>query len=487
MMKMTRSCFQPWYLRMIHAGGMICPCCAMGDTDYGDFILDYLEPKKSGSSYTPNILNNSAIIALKRGLLTGELHPMCRSCELAPQQMIPVEEFKIRLEKCFEEWNISYEKGSDYAEVDAVQQIGVGVTNRCNLRCIYCNQSVLADINPYFKVDFPEEALAECLENFANQGIKTLQTGAFGEATLNPGWCKTFSAFHERHPEVKLMLATNLCKEYSEEAIELLAEHDDLRVSMETLDPELFGKLRVNGRLKVLLENLKRINAVIDKKKYNRSRVMIASVICNLTWRDIPEVSRFAFENGYTYFANNLEKRDNSVGVREGLLQSVEELCEEERNQVKSMLLEAKKYAEDHGLTMDIGGGLIERADTDYNMFEVYDDNPVYRAFAAKYPTGTREMFLAVEYDHLGNQHLGIKIKCGTELEIACPKQFNTFVIREVHIYKDGTYAPKYSQKVFLDYKKKVHWESKVKYFSQAKDKNVEWVLLEVLNWWKED
>ena len=45
---LTKICFQPWYLRMIHAGGMICPCCAMGDTDYGDFLLDYLEPKKRG-------------------------------------------------------------------------------------------------------------------------------------------------------------------------------------------------------------------------------------------------------------------------------------------------------------------------------------------------------------------------------------------------------------------------------------------------------
>lgn len=485
-MKLTKKCVFPWYFRMIHAGGMICPCCAMGDTDYGDFILDYLEPKKQGRDVA-DILNNSAIVDLKRGLLTGELHPMCRNCALVPQQMIPVDEFKKNLEKCFEEWNVPYEKDADYAEIDAVWQIGLGITNRCNLRCIYCNQSILADVNPYFKVDFPEDEILGCLEDFAAKGMKYLETGVFGEVTIHSGWCKTFSIFHQRHPEVKLALTTNLCRRYSDEDIELLAEHDILRVSMETLDSELFAQIRVNGRLELLLENLERIKQVIDKKQYNRSRINISSVICNLTWRDIPKVSAFAFENGYIYCATNFEKRDNSVGIRNGLLQPVEELDKVERKQVEELLLDAQKYARTHGQIMHIAAGLIERSGCNYHMFEIYDDNPVYRAFCQKYPTGTAEMHLSAEYDHLGQQHLGIKIKCGAKLELMWKEPYNTFVIREVHIYKEGTYAPKYGQKVFLDYKKKVRWENRVVYTSQVKDSNVEWVLLQVLDWWKEN
>lgn len=95
---------------------------------------------------------------------------MCRKCALVPQEMIPIGEFKCMLEEKFEEWGVLYEKGTDYAEVNAVCEIGLGVTNRCNLRCIYCNQSVLADKNPYFKVDFPKDEIASCLEGFIVRG-----------------------------------------------------------------------------------------------------------------------------------------------------------------------------------------------------------------------------------------------------------------------------------------------------------------------------
>ena len=421
---LTKICFQPWYLRMIHAGGMICPCCAMGDTDYGDFLLDYLEPKKRGI-VTPDILNNPAIVDLKRGLLTGRLHPMCRKCALVPQEMIPIEEFKCMLEEKFEEWGVLYEKGTDYAEVNAVCEIGLGVTNRCNLRCIYCNQSVLADKNPYFKVDFPKDEIASCLEGFIVRGVKRLETGAFGEATIYPGWSKVFGAFHRKHPEIELILVTNLCKKYTEEEIELLAEHDHLCISLETLDAEKFAKIRVNGDLELLLKNLEMIRKVIDRKHYGRSRITISSVICNLTWQDIPQVSAFAFRYGYEYRVNNLEKRKNSIGVQEGLLQQVEELSEEERGQIREHLQNAQNYAKEHGNIMSVDAGLMERANRNYNLFQVYDNNPIYRAFSLKYPFGTADMQLSVEYDHLGQQHSGIKMKCGTELELAWQEPFN--------------------------------------------------------------
>ena len=74
-----------------------------------------------------------------------------------------------------------------------------------------------------------------------------------------------------------------------------MAEHDHLCISLETLDAEKFAKIRVNGDLELLLKNLEMIRKVIDRKHYGRSRITISSVICNLTWQDIPQVSAFAF------------------------------------------------------------------------------------------------------------------------------------------------------------------------------------------------
>lgn len=278
---LTRMCFFPWFYRLIHAGGMICPCCAKGDTDYGDWILDEIEAGKRGK-VKGDVLNNEAVVSLKRGLLTGELHPMCQKCAFASQQMIDTDDFKAMLEKQFDTWGVSCGKEMDYAEIDAVRQVGIGITNRCNLRCIYCNQSVLAEVNPYFKLDFPEEEILNTLEMFVERGVTCLETGAFGEATIHPKWGELFWDFHRRHPEVSLALTTNLCREYSQEEIELLAEHSTLRVSMDTLNPELFAKIRVNGKLDLLLRNLDRIEQVIIQKGYDPSRIKIDSVICNL-------------------------------------------------------------------------------------------------------------------------------------------------------------------------------------------------------------
>ncbi len=136
---------------------------------------------------------------------------------------------------------------------------------------------------------------------------------------------------------------------------------------------------------------------------------------------------------------------------------------------------------------MSVDAGLMERANRNYNLFQVYDNNPIYQAFSLKYPSGTADMQLSVEYDHLGQQHSGIKIKCGTELELAWQEPFNTFVVREIFIYKRGAFAPKYGQKVFLNYKKKVKWEHLVCYSPQVEDENVEWVMLQILDWWEGD
>ena len=483
---LTKICFFPWYYRLIHAGGMICPCCAKGDTDYGDWLLDEIEARKRGKE-REDILNNEAIVNLKRGLLTGKLHPMCQNCAFVSRQMVDTDDFKNMLENWFGRQGISFSREMDYAEINSVRQVGIGITNRCNLRCIYCNQSILAEVNPYFKLDFPEDEILDTLEMFVERGVTCLETGAFGEATLHPKWGELFWDFHKRHPEVSLALTTNLCREYSEEEIELLAEHDELRVSMDTLNPELFAKLRVNGKLNLLLRNLEKIEQVIIQKGYNPSRIKIDSVICNLTWKEIPEVSKFVFEHGYGYYVMNYEERENSVAIRDGILEQVHSLGEAEQMEMRKSLQDVKKKAQEKGLELVIHEGLIEDATCDYNCFKPYDDNPVYQAFYKKYPYGLNDTYLSVEFDHLGQQHTGIKMKKGKNLQLTWDSPYDTFIIREVHIYKDGTGSLKYGQKVFPDYRKKVTWNQILEYCPQNKDENVEYILLQVLDWWKEE
>lgn len=484
-MQFTKECFYPWTFRIVHAGGMICPCCAMHDTDYGDYIIDYIMPKKRGEE-SGDIFNNDAIKELKRGLLTGALHPMCQKCALQPKKMIPVEIYKEKLEHLFEKSNVEYEKGSDYAEVNAIRQAGIGNTNKCNLRCIYCNQSVLADINPYFKMNFPEDELLECLEMLVEKGITSLETGVFGEATIHPKWREVFGVFHQRHPEISLLLTTNLSKHYTDEEIELLAEHICLRVSLETLDEELFSKIRVNGNLPLILGNLSRIEKVINQKGYAHSRIAISSVICNLTWKSIPEVSEFAFQHGFSYFATNFEPRANSIGIQEGILKPIEALEDNEKEEVRQILLQTKKRAEEYGAEFHTNAGLFERADINYNQFEECGKNPIYKAFIKKYPLGSPEMFLGVEYDYLYNQYAGIMLQNHQQLNLKLDSEDNTFEYRVIRVYKNGRVSEKYEQRVVPDYRKIMKTTDEFVYQVSWEDEDIQYILLQIINWWKE-
>ncbi len=484
-MALTRECFDPWHFKIIHAGGLICPCCAMNDADYGDFILDYVIPHSKGEE-TGDVLNNSALKALKKGLLTGNLRPMCQSCALVSPKLITTEEYTRKLEEKFRQWGFDYSDITDYSEVEVIRRAGIGLTNRCNLRCIYCNQSVLADKNPYFKMDFPSENMMDCLEMLVEKGVQLIETGVFGEVTLHPRWCEIFTDFHNKYPDIELSLTTNLSKKYTDAEIELLAEHKALRVSLETLDPELFAKIRKHGRLSLILENLDRIVKVIDAKGYNRSRVSISSVICNLTWQSITEVSRFAYQHGFNYHANNLELRPNSIGVHENLLKPIEALEPEEKEQVRQILERAKFDARKYNAVFHTNAGMMNRIQINYNSFEPYDNNPVYHKFFEKYKLGTQMMHLGIVYDYSNNQYEGIMMGRGQTLQLELNNTCSTLIVREISIYKKGYCSAKYDQRILPDYRKRIAVRNEFIYQPNFKEDNVEYVLLQVLEWWEE-
>ncbi len=187
----------PWFYRGVHAGGMITPCCETHDADYGDYIIDYIYGN-SGEE----VFHNEEIIRLKRGLLTGELRPMCQRCSLAPMDFITIEEFENHLREEIIQKGYECSNETDLATFNVVNRAGFSMTNRCTLRGIYCNQSVLADKNPYFKMDFPKGKMMDCLEMLVEQGVKILETGIFGEVTLHKDWEPTFSLFHKKHPNI---------------------------------------------------------------------------------------------------------------------------------------------------------------------------------------------------------------------------------------------------------------------------------------------
>ncbi len=82
----TLLCLDPWTKCFIKADGSVRLCCY--ETTVGNINEDKLE----------NILNNQNTIDHRRGLLTGDLMPMCKLCGY--KKIVPIEDLK----QAVEEW-----------------------------------------------------------------------------------------------------------------------------------------------------------------------------------------------------------------------------------------------------------------------------------------------------------------------------------------------------------------------------------------------
>ena len=95
-MKLTKKCLYPWSFMQFHAGGMMQPCAVGADTDMGDFIIDYLEKRPENKC---DFLNNEGLQKLRKGMLTGDLRPMCQNCFFISNELQTIQEFDKQLKE----------------------------------------------------------------------------------------------------------------------------------------------------------------------------------------------------------------------------------------------------------------------------------------------------------------------------------------------------------------------------------------------------
>ncbi len=459
-MNYTKNCLLPWSYMLIHAGGLMQTCPCASDIEIGDFLLDYIEKRDEN----PDIFNRESLQMVRKGLLTGNLRKMCRDCAYNTAELITTDELKQKVIQLLQSVrkDYQYQEGDDLTKQYAYTTIGVGFSNRCNLRCLYCNQSVCADTNPFYKAEFPYEYARIALEYFVNRGVKGIIPSVEGEITIYPHWYELYSEFHRNHPEISLAITTNLNREYSDEEIELLARHNILDVSCDSLDPEVYSKIRVNGRLDLLLKNLTKIKAKKEELHIQNTVITIHIVVCNLSWESLEEVSEYAFENGFGLNIGNYEERANARGYREHLLCPISQMSGEVQEKVSKILNRIRKRAEELGLDerhFVCHGDIIERlnkqVDRNYHRFEPVE-NICYQQFYKENPKGSEVSFLDIVYDDNNIAYTGIHFREKTPVVLNGLANIKRVVVREVLVYKEGKHSPKFDQRTAPGYRRVV-------------------------------
>lgn len=146
----------------------------------------------------------------------------------------------------------------DLLTVHKTNNILIEYTTNCNLRCSYCAVSQL-----YWDGKDLEAADMVTQAAIARQP-KVAVIHGHGETTTIKGWEKYAEAFHDAG--IAVNICSNLSKTYSDREIEEFSKLQHLTVSIDTIDPELFQKLRRGGSLEQVLSNLNKIQEAIRSR-----------------------------------------------------------------------------------------------------------------------------------------------------------------------------------------------------------------------------
>lgn len=490
-MKLTKNCLYPWQFMQVHAGGMI-QCCAVGnDTDLGDFIIDHCQKRERGEP--SDILNSPGLVGLRHGLLTGNLRPMCRRCFFVDDNLVSTDFLRNRLVNELQKRyaDIKNFDDIDLTRVHAYTGMAISFTNRCNLRCVYCIQSTQAKTNPYFKMDFPDKYAASTLDFFAAQGIHQMRSCVEGEPTVYKRWHAVFSAFKNKYPHIDLYMTTNLCRKYTDAEIELLARYTQLDVSCDTIDPELYHKLRYPGKVSIVLENITKIQAMAKKLDIKGPLISLHAVVSSATWKTLDALADYAFANNCIPYLGNYEERANAVAFQKDICRPLNTLPIEEqmaaRDSMQRIKTRLQKVVPSQWENYVQGGLLYNINNTinhNYNRFSPFDDNPLHIAFFESYPEGSACMHFDIVYDYDNIAHTGVLFTSNEQTLHLEGIQASHIVIREVFIFAQGKCSHKYEQTILPGYRKTIQLDNGVFEYMPSMPPDVEKVLLEVVEYW---
>lgn len=233
--RFTRLCDDPWHYVEFSASGNCKPCCVI---DAGLGLDDFGGTERNGPY----------LRALRHELLTGQLNARCANCHL--RKKVPVE--------LMTQHHHAHRQKHRLGDLDAwpVANIRVDLTEKCNLRCVYCPVSGPS----YAGKAMPDGTVQEVLE-YIQKLPKNVQIhcNGHGETTFHANWqpfCETLL-----NDGRQLTIITNLAKAFDDREIETLSRFSHLAVSLDSDDEKMMKAIRKPTRIPKVFDDIKRIQA----------------------------------------------------------------------------------------------------------------------------------------------------------------------------------------------------------------------------------
>jgi MoaA/NifB/PqqE/SkfB family radical SAM enzyme len=322
-MKLTKNCIHPWRMANIFGDGTILPCCSPVSGNYGNLKKDYLN-----NASDSDMFKNPDYKVLRKSLLTGELLDGCKTCRFVVLDNIPTQHLRENV--------VNYLKGAGNLNKDldllsdfAIEEVTLSITNKCNLRCVYCPQSApkkktkenstesynfdkLTASIEFYKAEISHKDFMRSLEYLAGSGLKRLNFVGLSELTIYKNWHDLIINIRNLYPKIQLSVVSNFSLPFEKKDIDALMKFNQISISCDTLDEELFSKIRVGGDLKIVLSNIKLLLEQRDVAT-NPPTVVINVTEYDLMIKTLPELAKFASKNNISINFSNLYDAPGSV------------------------------------------------------------------------------------------------------------------------------------------------------------------------------
>jgi len=168
-----------------------------------------------------------------------------------------------------------------------IRRIAVHLTNKCNLKCSYCNECQGVNV-------LDKKILFNLLDEFSDMGGGIVHiTG--GEPTI-VNYLPEAIDYTSKYDNLKFNLNTNCVKRLSKESYSKIYR---LKTSLDTYNKEKFDKLvGIKGTFNKVIENLRYIHELEDKPTLS-----ITYTVSKQTYKDIPKFLKFYYENFPNFYA----------------------------------------------------------------------------------------------------------------------------------------------------------------------------------------
>lgn len=364
-MNMTRNCLDPWMHVMICADGGVSHCCVSGSTDnIYNYSLDEMDLN--------TILNNKDIISIRESLLTGDLKGACINC--SHRVLVSVEELQEKVKEIYSinKMEVSSDSASGKYLVSSITEGAiVEPTSKCNFRCSYCNHS-LPELDSNWK-NINIDYLPVIFSQLNDRGLQVVTMNGYGETSCLKGWHEICDGIISNYPNIKVEIISNFGRLFTNDEVEVLAKFNSIMISCDSVDPELYSKLRKNGDIRTLLYNIQNIRTKAFSLGYKIPEFGFSCVVSNLNINELSYFVDFGIVNGIKHFDFcNLVINPGTLAEKE--LCKLIDLPLEEILHARDILSKIQKKLNSYNYVCNFVGDLFELLDDKYKQFVNEDD-----------------------------------------------------------------------------------------------------------------